>query len=522
MDLNVSVYNTSNYPVKDLLLTALGITIDCNGTTVTNVNTNTFTVSADDTIVLTVSKSGFKTFTNSFIAYEGLPEINIDLYLEPVVVSSSDPSYIRVYPDFTILPIPGTYNFSIIDLTSNTSYFKYYLDKVVYSEVRNFIVNLSCLGDHEIIQRCYTQNTTIAENPLWWDALVWYNSTDDEYTEFSLYETGVEINPINLNEYNILTLFPIEYKPSNTLNSVITNDGCSSDDCDCIPQGATVTVTPDVIINDNSSVFDTPCTTSTLTYNLYNYDEELVDTLSYVITNADPIDNSTLTFDFTLEEIGDYTLEVLLTNCYATCEINQVYHICNFIKITETSCHLYTIYNCSDLETSNVLVTIRDLDDNILEGYDDVSLTNGSNITLTTPSDGVYIVMIKDADNNEVIEQFVLIDICDLINCLQTKIQELLCSCDCNQNTVDCTDYCKKRYDLNAIEALAFSLFNKINKEYRLNSIYTTFDTSTLAELATMKNYIDAINSYCGCTGNSTGTGTTLFTTSSNSNCGCS
>jgi hypothetical protein len=522
MDLIVSVYNTSNYPVKDLLLTASGITIDCNGSVQTNVNTYTFSVASDISVTVTISKTGFKTFTNTFTTYEGLPEIDIKVFLEPEVLDSNNANYLRVYPNFVTIPIPGSYNFLVLDLTSNTSSFRYYLDKEVYSEVRNFVVNLSCLGSHEIIQDCYTNNPTVALYPIWWEALVWYNITDDELTDYSIYETGVQINPINLNEYDIISLIPIEYKPSNTISSVVTNDGCSSDDCDCIPQGATVTVTPNVIINDNASVFDTPCTTSTLVYNLYNYDGNLVDTLTHTITNADPIDNSTLTFDFTLEEIGDYTLQVLLTNCYTTCEINQVYHICNFIKITETSCHIYTIYNCSDLESSNVLVTVRDLDDNILEGYNDVSLTNGSNITLTTPSDGVYIVMIKDADDETVIEQFVIIDICDLVNCLQTKIQELLCGCDCKQNTVDCTDYCKKRYDLNAIEALAFSLFNKINKEYRLNSIYTTFNTSTLAELTTMKNYIDAINSYCGCTGNSTGTGTTIFGNSSNSNCGCS
>lgn len=522
MDLNISIYNITNYPVKNLLLTALGISIDCNGSTVTDVNTTTFSVTAGNTIVLTISKSGFKTYSNSFIAYEGLPEINIELYLEPVVTDSSDPNYIKVYPDFTILPIPGTYNFSIIDLTSNTSYFRYYLDKALIAETRNFIVNLTCLGDHELIQECYTQNFTIVENPIWWDALVWYNSVANTYITYFLYETGVEINPLDLNANDILTLFPIEYKPSNELNSVVTNDGCSSDDCDCIPQGSTVTVTPNIILNDNPTIFDSPCSSSTLIYNLFNYDRELVDTLTYNIVNADPIDNSSLTFDFILETIGDYTLQVLLTNCYTTCEINQVYHICNFIKITETSCHIYTIYNCSDLESSDVLVTVSDLDNNILEGYNDVSLTNGSNITLTTPSDGVYIVLIKDAEDEEIVEQFVVIDICYLVNCLQTKIQELLCSCDCKQNTVDCTDYCKKRYELNAIEGLAFSLFNKINKEYRLNSIYTTFDASTLAELTTMKNYIDAINSYCGCTGNSTGTGTSLFTTSSNSNCGCS
>ena len=99
MDLIVSIYNTSTYPLKSVLLTASGISITCNGVTVNNVNTNTFSSITEDIITLTVTKTGYKTYSNTFAKYQ-IEDLTLKIFLEPEVLNSADPDYLRVYPNF--------------------------------------------------------------------------------------------------------------------------------------------------------------------------------------------------------------------------------------------------------------------------------------------------------------------------------------------------------------------------------------------------------------------------------------
>ncbi len=72
---------------------------------------------------------------------------------------------------------------------------------------------------------------------------------------------------------------------------------------------------------------------------------------------------------------------------------------------------------------------------------------------------------------------------------------------------------------------LGFDLLNRINREYRLNSYYTTIDEAKILELATAQDIIDKLNNYCSTCGDSNtdvNFGTVINNTPSNSDCGCS
>lgn len=515
MQLTIRVLNTSVYPSTATLITALGTDITVNGLTTADANTDTVVVTNNSSATISITRNNHHTYSNTIEVFDY--DMTINIFLVPVITNPADPNYQRPYTYFNKYIKPCSYNTYCIDGSSFAApTYNYYLNREVVATQRNAIINFLCPGDYQVGFEKVSYYNPLDFNLIWWDEY-FINSNQTTYilgvnnqTQEQLFDNDTTDN---------LTI--LEYKPEVVLDVTVEGNACAGGDCDCIPEDSTITVTPNVTLNLNNQTTPT-CAESTLTYNLYNYDGGLVDTQEFIIDNTLPVDNSALVYTTTLTLIGDYTLTVTLENCCATCEINQVLHMCNYIKISETSCHVYTITNCSDLSQNDSIVTVTDLDNTIVTGYDDVSLLAGGSLVLNTPSDGLYIVIIKDSTGETIIEQFVVIDICDVTNCLQTKIQELLCDCDCKKNTVDCTDYCKKRYDLNAIEALAFSLFNKINKEYSLNSIYTTFDASKLAELFTMENYIDRINSYCGCTGNTSGNGLSVFTTSTNSDCGCS
>ncbi len=191
---------------------------------------------------------------------------------------------------------------------------------------------------------------------------------------------------------------------------------------------------------------------------------------------------------------------------------------CEFLSVTEVSCHVYTLANTGTTSDDNTTFTITDLDYTPITGYSNIALNFESTATFTAPQDNVYIAIIRNTDN-EIICQFVIIDLCTVLSCVTNKIQDILCSCDCEND--DCEDLCEKDYELKRIFLLGFDLFNRVNREYRLNSFYTTIDQAKINELKTAADVITKLNSYCSECGDSTSSGTVLGS-NINHDCGCS
>lgn len=193
----------------------------------------------------------------------------------------------------------------------------------------------------------------------------------------------------------------------------------------------------------------------------------------------------------------------------------------DFINISE-ACHSYTITNNGTTADDNVTYSITDLDNVVIGDNLDVVLDYDTSKVFAPTEDGIYLVIVKD-DEDVIIRQYVIIDICTILNCVTNRILSILCT-DCGCGTGDCNDYCKKDYDMKRIFLLGFDLLNRINREYRLNSYYTTIDEAKIYELRTAQDIIDKLINYCDSCGSSTiNFGTVLNNTSpSNTGCGCS
>ncbi len=255
--------------------------------------------------------------------------------------------------------------------------------------------------------------------------------------------------------------------------------------------------------------------------------------LSITINGGSPIltDNSitepvpqdtTVTIEITKTGYDGYSNSVDVAAIDVTLNIvlNETVPV-DFINITE-ACHSYTITNNGTSSDDDVTYTITDLDNVVIGDNLNVELVFDSSKTFTTTEDGVYLVIVKDVDD-VIIRQYVILDICDILKCVTARILAILCvDCDCQTN--DCVDYCKLNYELQRIHLLGFDLLNRINREYRLNSYYTTIDEAKILELATAQDIIDKLNNYCSNCGTDTvNFGTVLNNTStSNSDCGCS
>lgn len=193
----------------------------------------------------------------------------------------------------------------------------------------------------------------------------------------------------------------------------------------------------------------------------------------------------------------------------------------DFINITE-ACHSYTITNNGTSSDQDVTYTITDLDGNVIDDNLNVELDFSESKVFTSSTDGVYLLIVKDSDD-VIIRNYVIMDICNILACYTARVKNILCACNCEES--DCQDYCKKDYDMKRINLLFFDLFNRINREYRLNSYYSTVDEATITELTTAQEDIDKLLTYCSTCGDNTdiNLATVLSNTSTpSSDCGCS
>lgn len=491
MNLTINVNNINTYPSLTPI-TAMGTNITINGTTTSNVNTVTQAVTNNTYVTISITSTGYNTYTNTFKIYDY--NLTLDIILVPIVVDPSDPTYLKPYPYIQVINIPCSYNKEVINASSAPSgIISYSQDGTLinYNNINTFTTFL-CPGTALVTQ---TKQVT---NPLT-GLVVWTIS----------YSTTITI---------------LEYKPNLSLD-IVFNSSCSTCDCDCIPLGQSFTITPSVILNLNNQPTPT-CADSTLLYQLYNYSGTLVDTVSYVINNFLPIDDTTLTYTYTPTLIGDYILTVTLQNCCTTCIVNKTISICEYIKIINNGCHNYTIQNCSTSSSKDSYYTITDLDNNIIDSQNNIALVHGASNNIITPKDGVYKFIIKNS-SLVTIGTYLVIDICTISTCLISRIQNIICDCDCkdkNNHESNCIDYCKETYILDRMILVGYDLLSRVNREYRLNSLYTTLDTTTLDQMTTTQNDINKLLDYCsqcGCGSNSSTNISSINSNNNSSDCGC-
>jgi hypothetical protein len=208
-------------------------------------------------------------------------------------------------------------------------------------------------------------------------------------------------------------------------------------------------------------------------------------------------ESSYITVLVTKEGYTDYFTTIAIENSNVTIVVAMTpisTQACSFISITEGVCHQYTITNSGTTSDQNVTYSIVDLDYNPVTGYTNIPLNYGNTSNFTSTSDNVYIVIFRDQSSN-IICNMIIMDLCSIMSCITNKLKDILCDCDCKKDK--CHDFCKDLYDLDRILVLGFDLLNRVNREYRLNSFYSTIDEAKIYELKTAKDVIDKLNSYC-------------------------
>ncbi|HEY8363957.1 MAG TPA: hypothetical protein VIK84_00165 [Haloplasmataceae bacterium] len=296
------------------------------------------------------------------------------------------------------------------------------------------------------------------------------------------------------------------------INVTVTQEGlnCYTEDC-CKTVGRELTITPEYTLGDVS------CPTSTLDYLITDYSGNVVHTDSFSITNASPEAGSLLATTFTPTSVGDYTLRVTLTDCAESLVLEETIKVCNYVVVSSnTNAHSYKV--CNGHLTDSIKVSITDLNGAAVNSYTDITIAAGSNSDFTFSTDGIYIFVAKTTAD-VIISRFIIIDVYDVTNCVGIKIQNILCSdCGCNK----CKDHCKGRWEINRILPTFLTLMALVNREKKLNSIYTSLDSAKITELTTMDALLTKLSTFCESCGTLDLDNNSIVDNYDDQDCGCS
>lgn len=404
----------------------------------------------------------------------------IYIMINPLITNANNPAYKEPHPMFFYFEDPCSFKVDYYNASNQTGTISWYLDNVELStdNVKGSFTlcqiglnQLKVRGDASIITYVNDNPACPSVTTLW--CKQWANTEDanNQLTGFQLGagETG-NTDPgeiTSLAEYlkedlesNINT---VEYRPGIELDISSPVDQVESS-C-CYTKDETVTITPTLNI-----------TTGVLEDYVVTWSLEDPEGLLTSYTTPD------LTFDLT--KLGTYSAEITVTHtaCGSVFTKTTDVNTCNFITFEYEDCNEYVMYNKSF--DTQVDYTIRSIDDTF-------SLTGTLNgglsqpLVFTTPS--IYIITISQA--NELDQEYVIHNYCEIENCLGDYILGLICGTSCGD--------CPSDVELNRFILLYHTYFLELNREYGTNNFYNGLSESKLAKLTDMKTVLDKILEFC-------------------------
>lgn len=176
-----------------------------------------------------------------------------------------------------------------------------------------------------------------------------------------------------------------------------------------------------------------------------------------------------------------------IISCCQTTTISR----CNWLTITETdNCGEFVISNCS---VDDTILTIKQLqNDKTFLTISTTTINALDNLTITLLSDGIYSFEVPSKIDGET-DIFIVTNDCNLKACLFTKLGTLMCkTCD-----TTCIASNKDYYDFNAFTLNLHTYYALLNEEFNYNYIYKAIDINKLNDLYTIKQYLDNLATYC-------------------------
>lgn len=489
------------------------LAVDAGGTViggVGNVSASSFhvqPVTDNDSVDISVTQPGFHTYTMTIDnVYE--EDRNIVILMVDLEDDISSDEYNKPYPYFFYFSDPCSYDIDYYNASGFGGTTEWYVDnesvsignkKGAYSPCQPKDLQLKVRGT------MYNNDGTIRFDRVQSGVVSVGDDTPNE---------GQGIDNI-LQEDLSSNITVVEYKP--TYSFEVDQTSGYIEDCECYLENLGYTLVPSITL-PNANDF-------TITYSLINGDGETVETVSYPITGA----VTDYDYEFTLESLGDYTVDIVINDTHCTLEYNETVLLtaCDYINLKYSDCGQYKLSNLSS--TKNVDYVISDLYGN---DTDVTELAAEGVIDLSFTKYGTYTLAITDED--ELTTYRIIHNYCNLESCFKNYMLDILCG-----NTLDCTcDYdASAEIKLIRLWTLYNTYFMKLQDEFTFNTYYTALSDTKIDDLTEIDALADKIATICdreNCGNNTCDEVGTSFSTSDNivmtigfsttttSDCGCS
>jgi predicted Zn-dependent protease with MMP-like domain len=475
MNLTVNILQDNGVSSSPTPLNVLSGGISINGVSnVSTVNSYGVVVTNNSIAEISITVSGFHTYTTT-INNVYSENKTIDIILVPNITDISDSDYARPVARFFSFLRPCGLKADVYNASSYYGEVLYYLNNEFIAETKDAIIDLCEPGNYQIKQR----SVTYKYFPNGLKSILW----DRQWATLNG-ETGNIVASVLLDINDYLEIDTdtnttvVEYRPSFTLD-VSAPSGQLEDYC-CYTKGEEVVITSNIILNKPNSLPED----YSLSYSVENpLGEIIIDSLS-------TLDEELFETSFILEELGNYTVSVILTDTDCGIEYKKELTIstCNFIVISSPTCGTFTVSNKS-LDT-DVIVNIDNITgENILN---DVALNNYQDLNVSFEEISLYTVTVQYEKESELItEIYIINNYCSIEDCIGNYILDIIC-----KETDRCSP-CPDETELNQILLLNYSYFMKLNKEYSYNNFYSGLTESKLEELTNLKQIMNKLVELC-------------------------
>ena len=457
------------------------------------------------TVRLTISGTGFRTYTNTFRLYRedygndiggGITEnVDFTLYLIQEYYDNTpaggDAQTRLAYSKFIAFrtPMSGQVNVynasssegavsyftgdSYEDLIGNTQNTSYCCDGDIQIQQHITILEKqACCAGYITIDECDSTQEILQINfiPDWWVSILCNNCGDGECTDV------LAINTVrtDINVSDIPCYFHDDvrepYYDSITIKNTLYAPGNTTDDTGNILGYIQEINEYDVALQDNAAA---GCNVETVT----------------------PLDLPRL-FNFNAVKEGDYVVvtEVIVKDSNQAdgyimkCTKSSAITSCFWYKVEEVdTCGKYKVWNKSTENKDFKIYELTDIDTFTL--IHEETIPPCTSVLVQVNNDGVYKFDLEYT--TETTYTYIVISYCNLDECRRQYLHNIMC-CDpknkCRPQDV---------YNLLSLAAQVEAYFSMINYEYNFNYRYEALNSQKIDELYTLKQFMDRFVEYC-------------------------
>lgn len=448
--------------------------ISINGVLNTSsVNTVTSTITDNSVVNLSVSISGYHTYTKTINNVYSTNK-TIEILLVAINSNINSSTYNLPCPRFFYFTRPCGLQVDVYNASSFSGDNEYYINNTTVIKGSDAVINLCDSGTFQIKQKSVTYKymptcpKTIQWARYWASDLINGNTVSDILVDESVY----------LAQNLTTNLIIFEHRPSFTLD--LTGPENQLDGYCCFTKDETVNIKANITLNKVGATVNN----HSLTWLIESPTKE------EILNETKSLNLEDYNRNLNLSELGEYniTLTLLDIDCNISYIINEKINTCNFITLETKSCGEFIVINKSN--TVSVNLNIIDITETTPVITDVLSPQESLNISFSNIS--LFIMTAQYLKGTEVItEQYIINNYCKIENCLGNYISDLLCK------DLDRCSPCPDETELNQMLLINYSYFMKLNKEYSFNNFYNGLSQSKLNELTSLKQIMDKLVLFC-------------------------